>query len=78
MATSPASSVEETRRASLLPVELQMRDKAGDEHEIERALADHLVGDVHVTAPRIPNLGTLHSRILLQHPLPAFQRVWSP
>ena len=37
----------------VLPVELEVGDEPGHEHEVERALADHLVGDVDVAALRV-------------------------
>ena len=39
--------------ARLLPVLLQMGDEAGDEHDVERAVAGHLVSDVQVAAARV-------------------------
>ena len=37
----------------LLPVLLEVGDEPGDEHEVERAVAGHLVGDVEVAAARV-------------------------
>ena len=39
-----------------LPHQLDVRDPARDVDEVERALADDLVGDVHVTASRVARL----------------------
>jgi hypothetical protein len=55
---------EEARVARLLPVELQVRDEARHEHEIERPLARHLVGDVDVAALRVADRAALHAWIL--------------
>jgi hypothetical protein len=32
-----------------------MREEAVDEHQVERPVAGHLIGDVHVAAARVPN-----------------------
>ncbi len=37
-----------------------MGDEAGDEDDVDRASAEHLVGDVNVSAPRVPGLRHLH------------------
>ncbi len=47
--------LEERRVARLLPVELEVADEPGDEDEIERAVAGHLVGDRDIAALRVAN-----------------------
>src|SRR5262249_20208205 len=47
----------------LLPYELDVRPQPGDEDEVERALADDLVGDVDIAAFHVPRLG-LHNQEL--------------
>jgi hypothetical protein len=42
--------------AWLLPDHLDVRDPARPIDEVERALADHLIGDVDVAASRIASL----------------------
>jgi hypothetical protein len=37
----------------LLPGELNVRDEAGHEHQIKRAIAESLIGDVHLSAPGV-------------------------
>ena len=44
---------EEARERRLLPEVLEMRHPAHHEHQVERAVADHLIGDVDVAAPRV-------------------------
>ena len=39
--------------ARLLPVLLEVGDEAGDEHEVDRPVAGHLVGDAEVAAARV-------------------------
>jgi hypothetical protein len=48
---------------------------AGDEHQVERAIPDHLIGDMHPTASRVPGLG-LHRVILADRPWPERPRCW--
>ena len=48
-----AEPFEEVRVARLLPVLLEVGDEAGDEHEVDRPVAGHLVGDVEVAAARV-------------------------
>ena len=52
--------LEKGREARHGPVELEVRDVARDEHEVERPLAGDLVGDVDVAALRVLNVGGLH------------------
>src|SRR5881396_2740934 len=37
----------------MLPVVVEMRYEPGNEHEVERPLAGHLIRDVDLTAPRV-------------------------
>jgi hypothetical protein len=41
-----------------------------DEHDVDRAVAGHAVGDVHVAAARVADLRALHRRILRLRPPP--------
>ncbi len=50
-----AKPLEQPRRRRVEPVGVEMRDESRDEHEVERPSAGHLVGDVHITALRIPD-----------------------
>ncbi len=54
--------LEERREARYRPVKLEMRDVAGDEDEIERAVARDLIGDVDVAAPRVLDVRNFHGR----------------
>ncbi len=49
--------LEEVRRPGLVPVVLEVRDEAGHEHEVARALPRDLVGDVDPTALGVASLG---------------------
>jgi hypothetical protein len=46
--------LEEPAARGLLPEDLEVRHPAGDEDEVPRRIAQHLVGDVDVAAPRVP------------------------
>ena len=46
----------------LLPLELDVPDPIGDEYEIDRPVADDLVGDVDVSAFREPDLRDVHAK----------------
>ena len=48
-----AEPFEEVRVARLLPVLLEVGDEAGEEHEVDRPVAGHLVGDAEVAAARV-------------------------
>jgi hypothetical protein len=52
-ARNRAESFEEVRMTRLLPVLLEVGDEARDEHEVDRAVAGDLVGDVEVAAARV-------------------------
>ena len=54
------------RKARQLPLELHVCHEAGNEYEVERAVAGQLVRDVDVAAQRVPCL-RLHPRILTHH-----------
>ena len=49
--------LEEARAARLLPVQLEVGDEPGHEDQVDRAVADDLVGDVDVAALRVAGLG---------------------
>ncbi len=53
---------EEARVTRLLPVELEVRDEAGYEHQIKGPVARDLVGDVDFAAAGVAYFGLLHSR----------------
>ena len=46
--------------ARVLPVQLEVRQEPRHEHQVERALPDHLVGDPVVAAPRVACLRQPH------------------
>ena len=48
--------VEEARDPRVRPLQVQVRDEARHEHEVERTVADDLVGDVDLTALRVVGL----------------------
>ena len=50
-----AEPFEEVRVARLLPVLLEVGDEAGEEYEVDRPVAGHLVGDAEVATARIPD-----------------------
>src|SRR5205085_376923 len=58
---------EEMPEVRHLPVELDVGDKAGNEDEVERALAKYLVGDAHAPALGVPGL-RLHRSPLSRRP----------
>jgi hypothetical protein len=45
--------LEKMRVTLLLPVLLEVGDEAGDEHDVDRPVSRHLVGDVEVAAARV-------------------------
>ena len=49
-------ALEEVSVRRALPVDLEVGEEALHEHEVERAVARHLVGDVDVPAARVPDL----------------------
>ncbi len=51
------------RRAGLVPVILEMRNKARHEDEVEWAITSDLVGDVDVAALRVVRFLTLHGLV---------------
>ena len=51
-----ARRLQEAREGRLVPEVVEVRDPAHDEDEIDRAVADHLVGDVDVAAARVVRL----------------------
>src|SRR5262249_37903227 len=53
-----------------LPRQLGVRDPAGDEDEVERALTGHLVGDVDSSAARIPSRRDISSHREISGPRP--------
>jgi hypothetical protein len=48
-----AEPVQHVRRGRVRPVVVEVRHEAGNEDEVERPVAGHLVGDVHVAALRV-------------------------
>ena len=49
-------SAEKMRRASLVPVVLEMRNEPRHQHQVARPVADNLIGDIHPPALRVPSL----------------------
>src|SRR5205085_3605513 len=49
--------LEEPARERILPHHVDVRDPPGDEDEIERTVAEDLIGDVDVAALRVARLG---------------------
>ena len=49
----------------LLPRDVEVGDEAVDEEQVERAVAEHLVGDAEAAAPGVPGLGP-HGRSLVR------------
>ena len=47
--------LEEVSVRRVLPVDLEMREEARDEYEVEGAFTGDLVGDVDLAAPRVPD-----------------------
>ncbi len=65
-------SLEELGPVGNLPAELEMGDRARRQDEVDRVvLAGHLVGDHHLTARRVPRVGSLHASTDLGGGLPA-------
>jgi hypothetical protein len=56
-----AQSLEKRGKGQHLPVELEVRHVPGYEHEVERALAADLIGDVHVAALRVADFRHFHA-----------------
>ena len=54
--------LEEPDRPWVLKLEFQMRNEARHEHEIERGITHDLIGDMDVTAPRVPCFGNVGHR----------------
>jgi hypothetical protein len=54
----------------LLPDRVEVGEAAPDDHEVLRALADDLVRDADVAAPRIADVGRVHSSVLVSRPRP--------
>ena len=50
-----AQALEEACVLRVLPVDLEVGEEPRDEHEVERPVAGHLVGDVDVPAARVPD-----------------------
>ena len=46
---------EEARQLGVFPLDLEVREESGDEHEVERPAARDLVRDVDVPALRVPD-----------------------
>jgi len=42
------------------PAPLEVLDELRQDHQIDRAIADDLIGDRRVGAPGVPDLGDLH------------------
>ena len=55
---------EEATEARIRPLQIQMRDKAGNDDQVRPAVSDNLVGDAHVASPDIPRLRVLHEQSL--------------
>ena len=53
-------AVQKARERRLRPEVLEVRDPAHDEDEVERPVADDLIGDVDVAAARVMRLGDLN------------------
>ena len=45
---------EKARPGRQLPIELDIREERGHHHDVEPPLANHLIGDLHITATRVP------------------------
>ena len=56
-----ASRLQEPGQPRHLPRDLDVRQEGRDEQEVQRALADHLVGDPQVTAACVPRRGSVHA-----------------
>ena len=48
--------------ARVLPMDVQVGDEAGHEHQVDRPVADHLIGDPNITASGVTGLGRLQRR----------------
>ena len=66
---------EEARVARLLPRQLEVGDPARDKDEVERAVADDLIGDVDVAAPGVARLRRLRTAYSLHVSRNALQLV---
>src|SRR5204862_3596291 len=51
-------ALEQPHGGLVLPDQLDVRDEPVDEHDVELALAEHLVREVDVAASRVPGLGS--------------------
>ena len=56
-----ASPSKNAREPRLLPLQVQVRHEARHEHQVDRPVADDLVGDVSVAALRVVRLGRRHA-----------------
>ena len=56
-----AEPLEQVAVAGVFPVNFEIGQKPGHKDEIDRAVADHLIGDPHVAAAGISGLGQLHA-----------------
>ncbi len=54
----------EPRQPRVLPLRFQVVEPLRDEHHVGRTLADHLVGDRQVPAPRVGDVGVCHASTL--------------
>ncbi len=55
-----AEPLEQVTVAGVFPVNFEIGKKSRHEDEIDRAVADHLIGDPHIAASGIPGLGRFH------------------
>ena len=55
-----AEPVEEVGRSRLLPVDLEVGDEPGHQHEVDGTAAGHLIGDVDPGAPGVADLDVGH------------------
>ena len=55
-----AEPVEEVGRPRFLPIDLQVGDESGNQYQVDRAAAGHLVCDVDPGAPGVADLGVGH------------------
>jgi hypothetical protein len=56
----PRQPLEEAHEGGLVPSHLDIRNESGDENEVDRPGAEHLVGDVDFAALRVLRVGALH------------------
>jgi hypothetical protein len=62
--------LEEARDRRVLPVPLEMTEEARHVHEVDRPLAQHLIGDARVAATGIPRLAHHASENVLERAVP--------